>query len=173
VTRPEPREPVDEEEDTLSNAGLHQAVDLVDEREGLAGAGRHGKEHRTLPFRDGIFGRGVRLSLVAAYETVIVRRCEEPLAVGFEISPHKFKERIGRMKPEHLARPIQLVPDVVMPDNFSVRRVEKRNPEPAKVEGTGVDALGVALRLDRTFCGPRVSFSASTTPSIRPVTIRA
>lgn len=133
-----------EEEDALSNAGLHQDIDLVDEREGLASAGRHSKKHRALPFRDGTFRRGVRLFLVLADERVIVRHAEELLAVGFEIAPHKFKERTGRMKAEYLAGSIQFVPDVVIPDDFAVCRMEKRNSEPTEVEGTRVDALGVA-----------------------------
>jgi hypothetical protein len=46
---------IDEEEDAAGDAGLHEAVDLVDRGVGLAGAGGHGDEHAALAFGEGGF----------------------------------------------------------------------------------------------------------------------
>ena len=46
-----------------------------------------------------------------------------------------------------LVRPVQLVPDVVVPDDFAVGRIQKRNLEASEVEGAIGESLGVTLGL--------------------------
>src|SRR5205823_1697250 len=47
----------------------------------------------------------------------------------------------------NLTRPIQIVADVVIPNDFAIGGVEKRNPEAAEVKGALDHAPRIALRL--------------------------
>ena len=94
------RAAVDQEEDALADAGLHQPVDLVDQREGLAGAGRHRDEHLALAVGDGLLDRGVGLDLVGPQPRVVVRRARR--ASGRRASksrPSSSRRAAGVWKP--------------------------------------------------------------------------
>ena len=67
------RAAVHQEEHATGNARFHQAIDLVDECEGLAGPRRHGDEHLTLAAFNGFFNRGVGFLLVRPDQRMIIR----------------------------------------------------------------------------------------------------
>ena len=63
---------IDQEQDSLADPRLHQPVDLVDHRKGLAGAGGHGHQHLAFAVGDGLLDGRVGLDLVGPQPRVAV-----------------------------------------------------------------------------------------------------
>ena len=76
------RPAIDQEQDRARDTRLHQPVDLVDQREGLAGAGRHRHQHLPLAVGDGLLDGGIRLNLIGPELGVIVGRSRGKAIAG-------------------------------------------------------------------------------------------
>ena len=127
------RPAVDQEQDAPRDAGLHQPVDLVDHREGLAGAGGHGDEHLALAVADGLLDGGVGLDLVRPQAQVLRDRRESLRSRRRSRGSSISSSAVGRVEAGDPARPVQLVADVVEPDHLAVGRVQERDAELALV----------------------------------------
>jgi hypothetical protein len=105
---------VNQEQDPTADAGLHQAVHLIDHREGLARASRHSQQHQPLALCDGFIDGLVGFDLVRP-------QAQEP-DPGDLMRP--FPSRLMRMwpistprvnKPEiddpSIVEPVELAPD--------------------------------------------------------------
>lgn len=95
--------PVDEEENAAGDARLHQAIDLVNEGEGLAGSGRHRNEHATLSRADGVLDRDVRVALIRAQSPVKEVQIGQRTALAFEVTPEGFMQCRRSVKVGHRA----------------------------------------------------------------------
>jgi len=147
------RAPIDQEEDPPGDAGLHQTMDLVDHRQGLARAGRHGEEHLALAFADTLLQRRVGLDLVGAHPRVL-GECQELGQLGIGVAVEHLGEGRGRVELRHAARAVQGIAHVVEADFLAVGGVEEGHAELALVARLLRDRPGVALGLREHVCWP-------------------
>ncbi len=141
------RPAIDEEQHAASNARLHQAVDLVYQRDGLAGAGGDGDEHLPLAVPDRSLDRLVRLVLVGT-EVRVRRESRQRAQLRRAVTVQQLAEGGRRVEGGHPAGAVQRVTDVVEPDDLAVGGVKERDPEPLPVvDRVGHETAGVALRL--------------------------
>ena len=139
---------IHEEQDSPPQAGLHEAIRLVDHGDGLARTRGHGDQHLPPAIRDGSFDGRVGVDLVGPQPLVAVGIVDKPRASGVEVALQQLPERVGRVEPGDRPRRVQLVPNVVEPGDFAVGRVQERNAEATEIEAALREATGVALRLD-------------------------
>ena len=92
------RPAVDQEEHPPRDAGLHQPVDLVDQREGLARAGGHGDQQVALALGDGLLDRGVGVELVRPQPRVVVRHLLQAVEGAVEVAAQQLPERAWRVE---------------------------------------------------------------------------
>lgn len=147
------RPAIDEEQHAPCRARLHQAVDLVDGGEGLAGASGHRDQHRPLALRDGLLDGLVRRPLVGSQALVVVGPGQQVRALAVEVTSQQVGQRSGRVEAGNPPRTVERVTDVVEPDHLAVRRVEERDVEPREVEGVARQPARVALGLGESVLG--------------------
>ena len=58
----------------------------------------------------------------------------KPAARALEVAIEHFPQRSGSVKPSYGARPVQLMADIMKPDDFAVGRVKKRNVKAVEVK---------------------------------------
>src|ERR1039458_2200694 len=76
---------INQEENPLGDTRLHQPIDLIDHREGLARSGCHGHEHLMLALSDCFLNGSVCLPLVGTEAGMVVSCLEKSLTRGIEI----------------------------------------------------------------------------------------
>ena len=145
---------IDQEEDAPGDARLHEPVDLVHDRERLAGAGRHRDEQVPLALRDGLLDGGVGLALVRPQAVAVVGHRAQPRAVGVDVALEHLAKGARRVEGRDAARAVQRVANVVEPDDLAVGRVQERAAQAGEVVGAPVDAAGVPLGLGEDVLGP-------------------
>ena len=89
---------------------------------------------------------------------MIVRRPQESFAGNVSVPLESFEQGFGSVELRHDVRPGEFVPDVVMPDDLAVRRVEKGDSIPPKVERTIGDALAIPFGLRKDALGAESQF---------------
>ena len=137
------RPAIDEEQDPLGGLRLHQAVDLVDQGEGLAGAGRHGDEHADLALGHGLLDGGVRLALVRAQARVVVGHPAQGLARGVVIVGEALLERLRRVVRGDVVGGVERLARVEEADDRPVGGVEEGDVVFAEGERASLESLRV------------------------------
>ena len=102
-----------------------------------------------------------------------VRSLEERLAGRLGVAGEQFPEGVRRVETGNPARAALRVAGVVVPEDLAVRGIEERDAEAVEVQGLCVAPREYRSACVRTFCGPSVTFLASTTPRRRPSAQRA
>ncbi len=134
---------VDQEQHAAGDLGLHEAIDLVDNREGFAGAGGHGDQEFAFAGGDGGFDGGVGFDLIGAEHRMRVRRGAEASAGGVEVEREHFLQGRRGVEQRDAAGTIERAADIVEPNHFAVAGIEKRDAEIAK----GKSILRCAARI--------------------------
>ena len=94
-----------------------------------------------------VFCRGIRVPLVRANKRVIIRREENLAKRSFEIEGEKSAERLRRVEVRDLPRTVQIAADIMVPDHFAVRGIEKRSAKAAKNNRARRDPTRVPISL--------------------------
>ena len=128
------RPAVHEEENSPGDAGLHQPVNLIYQREGLAGAGCHRHQHLALAVGDGLLDGGVGLDLIRAEQGMIVRMSSEPAAGGVEVASQQFSQGRRSVQIGEPPGSIAFVAEIVKPDDFAIGGISEGDSEAIEVE---------------------------------------
>ena len=149
---------IHEEKYAAGDASLHQAVDLVDQGEGFAGARGHCHQHFTPTVGDGLLDGGVGFNLVGAEPRVGIGRGGEGAITGFDIMVEHFLKSRRGVEAGYFPRAIKPVAHVVEPDHLAVGGVKEGDVQSVKVERISAGTPGVALRLGEDVLGAEGEF---------------
>ncbi len=127
---------------------------MIDQGEGLAGAGGHRDQHLPLAAGDGLLDGGVRLHLVGTQERMVVGR-GEPRAGGVEVAAEHFLKGGRSVKGGDAPRGVERMPHIVEPEDLAVRGVEEGDVQAAEVEWGAGHAAGVTLGLAQDVLWPQ------------------
>ena len=117
---------VDKKENTPGNPGLHQPVDLVDRRQGLARAGGHREQHFARATGKGLLNRLACLDLVRPDPRVDADRVQT-FEVSIGVPAEQLGQRLRCMEAGDFAGTVLRATNVVKHDALAIGRVEERH----------------------------------------------